>query len=97
MFKFPVLHDFRHRNFLSPQTVCFSGFILTKLNFYMFCQVYFSKVQLLHVIMCKVLRAASCFLLQFIFLRIVTRRNMSLHGKTVILHVITLYFSCNYA
>ena len=97
MFKFPVLHDFTRRNFLSPQTVCFTGFILTKLNFYMFCQVYFSKVQLLHVITCKILRAASCFLLQFIFLRVVTRSNMSLHGKRVILHVITLYFSCNYA
>ena len=63
----------------------------------MFCQVYFSNVQLLHVITCKILRAASCFRLQFIFLHVVTPSNMSLHGKTVILHVITLYFSRNYA
>ena len=71
--------------------------VLRQFVFYMFCQVYFSKVQLLHVITCKILRGASCFLLQFIFLREVTRGNMSLHGKTVILHVIMLYFSCNYA
>ena len=52
-------------------------------------------VQHLHVITCKILRAASSFRLQFIFLRIITRSNTSLHGKTVIIHVITLYFSCN--
>ena len=69
----------RVENFLGPQTVCFTCFILTKLDFYISCQVYFSRVQLLHVITCKILRAdvitckilraVSCFLMQYIFLR----------------------------
>ena len=83
-------------NFLSAQTICFTCFILTKLNFYLSCQEYFSRFvyvitpKILHanVITCKILCAVSCFLMQYIFLHVFTWQDNNFTCKNT--------FSCNY-